>query len=368
MNNKKGFISMALVYSFFIIFLFIMFSIIRTYSNKNSFLEAIEQEIDKDINSAASSVSTLKNKLFEDNTAQESKMILENNGHGSGLFYTEDLNIIGDKNKRIYFFRGNVDNNNIVYGKENGTYMCWKIVRTDTDDYARLIYAGKATGSVTSLSCNSTTVTIKNSKYNENNNNIAYVGYVYGNPDGSTNDEKFYGIKNGVESETISSSTIKRELEQWFYDNTDLRNRTKIKNAPFCNNKKEISSGVFGNNKYSLECNEKDKLMLFGTLGKRSYVSLSYQVGLITTPEVQLANDEKINSYLSGPVSWTMSPSEFIDSKAKVSTFNGISINSAEVTSENGIRPVIAIDVNTNVTAGTGHSNNPYILEDDLKS
>ena len=361
MNNKKGFISMALVYSFFIIFLFIMFSIIRTYSNKNSFLEAIEQEIDKDINSAASSVSTLKNKLFEDNTAQESKMILENNGHGSGLFYTEDFNIIGAKNKRIYFFRGNVDNNNIIYGKENGKDICWKIVRTDINDNVRLVYAGNAT----SGNCNTPNATIKSSKYNDNNDIQAYVGYMYVNPIGTTQEDIFYKITNTTRREDIYNSTIKKELEYWYNTNTDLNSRTKIINDVFCNDKR-VKSNVngkitYGSVKYSLSCDNNDKLTQYG-LNNTSYISLNGKVGLLTKGEVELAGS---NNYLGTTKSWTLSPHTF-DTTAKVNAYDNNGCNAENVTASLGVKPVIILNSNINVTSGTGYTNDPYVVESDL--
>ena len=44
--NKKGFISMTLVYTFLVLFLFLMLGVLHAYSEKNKFLQAIDDKID----------------------------------------------------------------------------------------------------------------------------------------------------------------------------------------------------------------------------------------------------------------------------------------------------------------------------------
>ena len=44
--NKKGFISMTLVYTFLVLFLFLMLSVMHAYSEKNKFLDTIDDKID----------------------------------------------------------------------------------------------------------------------------------------------------------------------------------------------------------------------------------------------------------------------------------------------------------------------------------
>ena len=45
MKNKNGFVSMTLVYTFLILFLFLMLSVLNSYSFKNKYLEAIDDKI-----------------------------------------------------------------------------------------------------------------------------------------------------------------------------------------------------------------------------------------------------------------------------------------------------------------------------------
>ena len=95
-KNKSGFVSMTLVYTFLIVFLFLMLAILRAYTEKNKYLEAIDEKINNDLINSQQNRSTLISKLLIDNTP-----LLDNNikfhkvsnlhdGNGNGLFYTED--------------------------------------------------------------------------------------------------------------------------------------------------------------------------------------------------------------------------------------------------------------------------------------
>ena len=65
MNKKKsGFISMALVYTFLVIFLFLMLAILRTYIEKDKFLETINSQINEDINKDKQSRSFALSKML----------------------------------------------------------------------------------------------------------------------------------------------------------------------------------------------------------------------------------------------------------------------------------------------------------------
>lgn len=62
MLNKKGFMSMSLVYSFFIVFIAIIISLLVGYSKNNALLNNIKDDIKSDIN-VGSSVITYKPNL-----------------------------------------------------------------------------------------------------------------------------------------------------------------------------------------------------------------------------------------------------------------------------------------------------------------
>ncbi len=87
-------------------------------------------------------------------------------GSEVGLYKTEDNN--GD----TYFYRGDVQNNNVKFA---GFY--WKIIRVNGDGSIRLIYNGTKPNS-TDLDASS--ITGAGVKYNLNPSDPTYVGYMYG--------------------------------------------------------------------------------------------------------------------------------------------------------------------------------------------
>ncbi len=75
----------------------------------------------------------------------------------------------------IAFFRGEVNNNNVIFGG-----FCWQIVRTTDTGGIKMIYNGAATGGGTT--CANTAHAdriISTSTYNSSNRSIADVGYMY---------------------------------------------------------------------------------------------------------------------------------------------------------------------------------------------
>ncbi len=96
------------------------------------------------------------------------------NGNGVNK-YTEN-------GQDVYYFRGEIDNNNVVWAGK-----CWKIVRTTYTGGTKMIYNGVptnvdgkqqclATGTDALISYNNATYF----KFNENDNSPADVGYMYG--------------------------------------------------------------------------------------------------------------------------------------------------------------------------------------------
>ena len=73
----------------------------------------------------------------------------------------------------IYYYRGNVTNNHLIFGG-----FCWRIVRTTETGGTKLIYNG--TPNEGKCTATGTDTQITTSKFNNNNNSPAYVGYKYG--------------------------------------------------------------------------------------------------------------------------------------------------------------------------------------------
>ena len=101
MKKKNGFISMTLVYTFLILFMFLMLAILRTYSEKNKYLQAINEQIDSDIGVAKSNRVTVINRLLEDNmpvsdaNVQYFKVADSFHGNGNGLLFMDTRNTTG---------------------------------------------------------------------------------------------------------------------------------------------------------------------------------------------------------------------------------------------------------------------------------
>ena len=105
--------------------------------------------------------------------------------NGNGLYYTNETT---EDNKGIYYFRGNVENNYVKFAN-----ILWRIIRINEDGSVRLI----------------TQDSVGTSKYNNNGNDNAYVGYMYGTPGSST-----YALTHA----NTNPSTMKTFLETWYED------------------------------------------------------------------------------------------------------------------------------------------------------
>ena len=105
--------------------------------------------------------------------------------NGKGLYYTKN-NTEGDK--PTYYFRGDVKNNYVKFGKDSsGNDIVWRIVRINEDGSIRLI----------------TQNSVGSSEFNTNYNDNAYVGYMYGLPEtdaiyGDINEDGTTDVRDGV--------------------------------------------------------------------------------------------------------------------------------------------------------------------------
>ena len=268
-----------------------------------------------------------------------------------------------------YYYRGNVKNNIVKFA---GFY--WQIVRINGDGSIRLIYDGtekNATGVKQSI--NNRTYQF-NSKYND----PAYVGYMYGNPEGTTFDEVHNNTNN---------STIKTAVDNWYKTNiADKGYSSYVSNAVgFCGDRTLRSGdGVsttqysyfgaykrFENNNPQFTCPEPSRDLYTTTDSSIGNKALTYPVGLITYDELVYAGmDNRHINKLSWAYStqhyWTMSPSVF---HAADGAAHEWSLNSAgnlltwwNVDSSLGARPVINLKSDTLITGGIGTSSDPFVV------
>ena len=104
MKDKYGFISMSLVYSFLIVFLFLMMAIINCYLKKNTYLEALNEQVSKDIGITRNAKASVLTTILEENVAMQTTTInfskISNNTskNGNGLYYIESTEMTDENN------------------------------------------------------------------------------------------------------------------------------------------------------------------------------------------------------------------------------------------------------------------------------
>ena len=276
-----------------------------------------------------------------------------------------------------YYYRGNVKNNIVKFA---GFY--WQIIRINGDGTIRLLYNG------TEKNASGVKQSIDNRTYQFNSlyNDPTYVGYMYGDKDGTTFDEVHNNTNN---------STIKTSVDNWYKTNiADKGYGSYISNAVgFCGDR-SLPAGVWGtndngdginNNKSSFfgayvryvknvaqfTCPEPSRDLYTTTDSSIGNKALTYPVGLITYDELVFAGmDNRHINKLSWAYStqhyWTMSPSGFD------ATWGGAlewTLYSAGylgpwwgVSDSLGARPVINLKSDTLITSGIGTSSDPFVV------
>ena len=269
-----------------------------------------------------------------------------------------------------YYYRGNVKNNIVQFA---GFY--WQIVRINGDGSIRLIYDGI----VKNASGVQQSINSKTYQFNNKYNDPAYVGYLYGNPDGTTFDE--------VHTNT-TSSTIKTTVDNWYKTNiSDKGYSGYVSNAVgFCgdrtlHNGDGISTstnsyfGAYGRyekNTAQFTCPNKERDLYTTTDSSLGNKALTYPVGLITYDELVFAGmDHRHINKLSWAYStqhyWTMSPSHFDATGGYVLEWLQDSTGSLGnwwgVNGSIGARPVINLKSDVKIAGGTGTANDPYVVD-----
>ena len=353
--------------------------------------------------------------ILEDNELQEETTNMFNyasngmyiSGVGSsGPEYSTDENQVtnglysmDDEDGISYYYRGNVDNNNVQFGQYDNDYyvynynnryfqslascqeynsscsesnkvklanagdkMYWKIVRVNGDGSLRLIYNGTSANPDNSDLANS--YLIGQVPYNLERNDPKYAGYTY---------------DNGTDS------FIKKEVDTW-YSNT-LGNSSydsKVSSGRFCSDssgyREETMMGgsvfasfdrlgsAFGKI-MGLEMQENVTPTLKCPTTSESYGgSYRLKAGLITADELVLAGESMGvigNSYLNSGSSniyyWSMTPAAFRSGYAFVwAEFDGLDYG--DVDGYSAVRPVINVTTDNGFTSGDGAASNPYIL------
>lgn len=354
--------------------------------------------------------------ILEDNELQEETMNMFNyasNGNYINSFteegpqygnepsqVTTGLYSMEDEDGTSYYFRGNVENNNVQFGEYESDYyvyegdystnyqslescqadnsstctpvklasagdkMYWKIIRINGDGSLRLIYNGTNPNNPTSTNLVNS-YEIGRAPYNLSYNDPKYSGYTY---------------DNGTDS------FIKREVDTW-YNNTlgSSSYDAYVTTGRFCSD----SSGYQAETDYGFpDMGDVNVFASYDRLGQgmNNYTksntptlicpvtSESYggsyrlKAGLITADELALAGGNPGvvgNSYLnigtnSRPY-WSMTPSDFIGGDVRV-WYVDDNLYLDDVGTRVAVRPVINVTTNNGFASGSGTVSDPYVI------
>ena len=259
-----------------------------------------------------------------------------------------------------YYYRGSVNNNYVKYA---GAY--WRIIRINGNGSVRLLYAG------TTANATGSGLNIKSSVFNTKRDNPAYNGYMYG----STLNESY-----AKTTANENNSTIKTVLDDWYKSKIlGTSNESVIADAGFCNDRSGYTTTGSNTNygpwrRYyqtkhpTLKCAQTNDLFTLSTNSKGNK-ALTYPIGLITVDELMLSGyaDGYINKSAytySSSTYWALSPSYFNVSALAAYGFYlysaGYPIGYTSVTDVYGVRAVVNLSSDAQISGGIGTSSSPY--------
>lgn len=290
----------------------------------------------------------------------------------NGIYKSEDD--IGNS----YYFRGNVTNNYVYFAKN-----WWRIIRINGDGTIRMIYTSNPNDS-------SANQYISRSSFNNNSNDNAYVGYMYGTAGSST--------YNATHTNT-NSSTIKTVIDSWYQNNLSSYSKY-IADAIYCNDREVVQVNNVGgmtltgngagtnestyagfnrtyvNHAPTLKCkNKNDRFTTSSTLGNGA---LTNPIALITSDEVVMGGGAgfdtatmtyitNYNYYLS-PLNyyyWTMTPFAYAGGAARVDNVDrdgDVRFNFV-LNLSGAVRPVVSLKSDA-IGGGVGTVNNPFYVNE----
>lgn len=320
---------------------------INSFTNKN----IIKGGYDKlrcvfDENKSLKNVILANNKTYPDN--KKSDTVESENGidfskpasatNGIGLFYnynSDDINSDGKVDK-TYYFRGLVDNNNVLFAG-----ACYKVVKITEDGAVKL----------------------------------AYIGTAY---NGSCNETHGYGVENSVYNDTIDymtdkDSTIKTSVDKWYKENI-LQYQEYIQDTVYCNDRSKDENGNYNVNnrlggsnqvKPTNKCNNEDSFTVSDKVGNGK---LKYPAGLLTADEYVYsggsvsATSNIFTTFMIGQY-YTMSPQS--DNNIYIVSKTGLGISTVDNSKDYDTVPIISLNSKAIVIHGDGSQESPYEIRTD---
>lgn len=259
------------------------------------------------------------------------------NTNGRGLY------IIGEtinKEYPIVYFRGDVENNYIIYQN-----FCWQMVRTTSTGGIKIMYAGIPHNNM----ClnEKEALTIGKSSYNDKNQ-VPKYGWTY------------------QENEQEASSLAKQFLDDWYEENL-LGMEEELEDTIWCNDRRMKNNDFIAKERLeagnpTLSCEQADSYTVSNETGNQK---LKYPVGIITGDELvyagEVLKEETPNTYVNIFYSyWSMTP--YAPNKMMYPNSKGM-LNRYTFTYQAGIRPMISLKTNSIVVSGLGTRMSPFIVQ-----
>ncbi len=321
----------------------------------------------------------IKTMIYRMTGYQYTQTELESDKSDKGLY------AIQDADGTSYYYRGSVTNNYVSFA---GYY--WRIIRINGDGSIRLLYAGEtadATGNNLNMKLTDSSLGYSNRTtipFNTTRTDPAYVGYMYGNTLGTS-----YEQTNANEVD----SNIKKYLDSWYRQNIlDKGYADYIADSGFCNDRSlstvnNNGDGVStsgrttyygGYQRYynlqtpSLVCPNESNDLFTTSSSDKGNKKLTYPIGLITVDELALSGyainylNKSAYTYSSSTY-WTMSPRSFyVSNTAAIElVLNSVGyVHDHWVTGSGGVRAVINLKSDTQISGGIGTSNDPYTIKE----
>ena len=279
--------------------------------------------------------------------------------------YTSTESIASGESKPVYYFAGNATDNWIKFGKNASNQdLYWRIIRTNNDNSIRLLYHG--------TSSDTTEAYIDTTTFNSANNDIMYVGYMYGTSGSLENNRT-----------NKNSSTIKNIVDTWYQNNLLDYTKYLSTTAVYCNDRGYLYETSINFPAYSrlntnktptYNCtNSKDAFS-----ASNSEAKLRYPIALMTADEMAFAGgviftnvptvwyySNSLNTSSTGSnLWWTMTPYTWDSSYSREFVVDG-STNPGDfgfghVGNSFVIRPVISLKSSVVYKSGDGSAEYPY--------
>lgn len=383
MRNKNGFISMTLVYTFLILFLFLMSGILTSYNQRNKYYDVIEEKIKSEMDLTSFRNDTLYNTILKDNIAypddnDASPSVDSKDGidfsksasltNGIGLFYTDDTSYTKD-NKTVYYFRGSDVNNYIVIDGQKA-----RILRTTEDGNVKILSDG---GAMT---------------YNTVTGNKA-VGFMYGTDEDEgtlTNNDLYFKTHENINDSEIRkkiNANIPDKYKNIFVSSTYCNNRTLDKTVSkisdvsgntshdiYVLDSSALGYGTYNTVYYNLNRIKNDKRPRFNCTRKDNngnYVDyIESSAGLITLDEAIYSgigyDDTESNTFVNDAL--TMTPNYYYHNSTTNEDYPGLfkiedyNITTVHASESKKINVVYTLKGDIIISKGNGTYSNPYVI------